>query len=53
MKQAIKCPSCGHNHYINPAALLGSKTSAKKAEACRRNGKLGGHFSKFVKQVTA
>lgn len=35
-----KCPHCGEE--INPAALLGAKTSAAKAAASRANAKLGG-----------
>ena len=35
-----KCPHCGV--VINPAALLGAKTSAAKAASSRANAKLGG-----------
>jgi hypothetical protein len=35
-----KCPHCGG--VINPAALLGAKTSAAKAASSRANAKLGG-----------
>ena len=35
-----KCPHCGG--VINPAALLGAKTSAAKAASSRANSKLGG-----------
>ena len=36
----MKCPKC--KAEINPAALLGSIKSEKKARASRENGKLGG-----------
>lgn len=34
----MKCPHCGGS--INPAAMLGSLTSPKKAQASRQNAKL-------------
>jgi hypothetical protein len=36
----MKCPHCGKE--INPAAMLGSATSKRKANAARRNARLGG-----------
>lgn len=36
----MKCPHCGKP--IKPAAMLGSISSAAKAEAARENAKLGG-----------
>jgi hypothetical protein len=36
----MNCPAC--NTKINPAAMLGSIRSPKKARAARRNGKMGG-----------
>lgn len=39
-----KCPNCGKR--INPASLLGSITTERKAEAARENGKLGGRPKK-------
>jgi len=50
----IKCKKCGASQTINPAAMLGSITSEKKARAVRENGKLGGRpaFPKWIqKQV--
>jgi hypothetical protein len=36
----MKCPYC--KREINVGALLGGISTPKKAEAARRNGKLGG-----------
>ena len=36
----MNCPHCGK--HINPAAMLGSVTSERKAQAARANGKRGG-----------
>lgn len=43
----MKCPNyknskCATHGEVNPAKLLGSVKSEKKAEASRKNGKLGG-----------
>ena len=34
----ITCPHCQNEIEVNPAALLGSITSRRKADAVRRNG---------------
>ena len=39
----MKCPHCGGE--INPACMLGSMRSERKAKASRENGKRGGHRS--------
>jgi hypothetical protein len=39
-----KCPHCGKR--INPASLLGSISTKRKAQASRKNGKLGGRPKK-------
>lgn len=36
----MNCPHCGKE--INPAAMLGSMSSTKKAASSRANAKLGG-----------
>lgn len=36
----IKCPVCGTS--LNPAVLIGSIKTPKKAKASRENGKKGG-----------
>lgn len=36
----MTCPKCGYQ--INPASELGKIKSAKKSEAARKNGRLGG-----------
>ncbi len=46
MAQFATCPHCGAR--INAGALLGASTSPAKAEAARRNGRLGGRPKKVV-----
>jgi hypothetical protein len=38
----IKCPHCNGEVEVNPASLLGSRTSEAKAAASKANAKLGG-----------
>ncbi len=50
MAQFATCPYCGAR--INAGALLGASTSPAKAEAARRNGRLGGRPKKVVAAPT-
>lgn len=38
----VTCTCCGHSFEVNVGRLLGQRTSAKKSEASRLNGRLGG-----------
>lgn len=38
----ITCPCCKHEFLINIGQLMGAKTSPKKAESSKLNGRLGG-----------
>lgn len=42
----MKCPHCGKK--INVGALIGARSTPKKAEAARRNGAKGGRPSKTI-----